>query len=153
MISFMCRHEFKNSWISYCSCLHLASGQVRVGGQNLLIFTLDKFMASRLPYHHKQRYRIVHSRIGIDMRITLTIPTTATQAPPTSKSDPPLVQLAGTGERMLIELQGELGYEGDPCGRVVGLLSFEKMVSAVPLPLDGTVLPRYCGSAGKGNTS
>jgi hypothetical protein len=63
------------------------------------------------------------------MRITLTIPTNATQAPPQRKTDPPLVQLAGTGERVLIELQGELGYEGDPCGRVVGLLSFERMVS------------------------
>jgi hypothetical protein len=63
------------------------------------------------------------------MRITLTIPTNATQAPQQRKTDPPLVQLAGTGERVLIELQGELGYEGDPCGRVVGLLSFERMVS------------------------
>ncbi|KAI5451690.1 hypothetical protein NCC49_001339 [Naganishia albida] len=61
------------------------------------------------------------------MRITLTIPTAAIKAPSTSKTDPPLVQLAGTGERVLIELQGELGYEGDPCGRVVGLLGFERM--------------------------
>lgn len=69
------------------------------------------------------------------MRINLTIPTAAIKAPSTSKTDPPLVQLAGTGERVLIELQGELGYEGNPCGRVVGLLGFERMVSPSFRPL------------------
>lgn len=83
------------------------------------------------------------------MRITLTIPTSATQAPPQRKTDPPLVQLAGTGERVLIELQGELGYEGDPCGRVVGLLSFERMVSLPFFPFASVVLPLF-GQAGSG---
>ena len=64
------------------------------------------------------------------MRISLTIPTSAIHAPAYTKTDPPLVQLAGTGELVIIELQGELNYEGDPRGKVAGLLSFERMVSA-----------------------
>lgn len=63
------------------------------------------------------------------MRISLTIPTSTIHAPAHAKTDPPLVQLAGTGELVVIELQGELNYEGDPRGKVVGLLGFEKMVS------------------------
>ncbi|GHJ90245.1 hypothetical protein NliqN6_6647 [Naganishia liquefaciens] len=61
------------------------------------------------------------------MRISLTIPTSAIHAPAYAKTDPPLVQLAGTGELVIIELQGELNYEGDPRGKVAGLLSFERM--------------------------
>lgn len=64
------------------------------------------------------------------MRISLTIPTSTIHAPAHAKTDPPLVQLAGTGELVVIELQGELNYEGDPRGKVVGLLGFERMVSS-----------------------
>ena len=66
------------------------------------------------------------------MRIAMKIPINVTQPPAQRKTDPPLVQLAGTGERGLNELQGESGHEGEPCGRAVGLMSFERMVSLAP---------------------
>lgn len=66
------------------------------------------------------------------MRIAMKIPINVTQAPAQRKTDPQLVQLAGTGERVLNELQGESGYEGEPCGRVVELMSFQRMVSLAP---------------------
>ncbi|KAJ9103247.1 hypothetical protein QFC21_002670 [Naganishia friedmannii] len=59
------------------------------------------------------------------MRISITIPTASVRQPPSSA--PPLVQLGAKGELLLLELQGELGYEGDPRGRVVGILDFERM--------------------------
>lgn len=62
------------------------------------------------------------------MRISITIPTAAVCQPPSNA--PPLVQLGAKGELLLLELQGELGYEGDPRGRVVGILDFERMVSS-----------------------
>ncbi|KAJ9105966.1 hypothetical protein QFC19_003301 [Naganishia cerealis] len=59
------------------------------------------------------------------MRISLNIPTASLLAPPSGT--PPLVQLGAKGEMLLLELQGELGYQGDPRGRVVGILDFERM--------------------------
>ncbi|KAJ9119097.1 hypothetical protein QFC22_003588 [Naganishia vaughanmartiniae] len=61
------------------------------------------------------------------MRISITIPTASVR--PSPSSAPPLVQLGAKGELLLLELQGELGYEGDPRGRVVGILDFERMTT------------------------
>lgn len=45
-------------------------------------------------------------------------------------SSSPLVQLGG--ELVILELQGELSWEGDKAGGVVGVLGLERPVSQLP---------------------
>jgi hypothetical protein len=61
------------------------------------------------------------------MRITIEIPTSIIKKPGPSPSDPPLIQIGG--DLVIMELQGDLTFEGNPQGKVIGLLGLERMVS------------------------
>jgi chromosome transmission fidelity protein 8 len=61
------------------------------------------------------------------MRIQIEIPPSLIKRPAPPASAPPLVQIGG--EMVIMELQGDLTFEGEPGGKVIGLLGLERMVS------------------------
>lgn len=61
------------------------------------------------------------------MRIQIEIPPSLIKRPAPPASAPPLVQIGG--EMVIMELQGDLTFEGEPGGKVIGLLGLERMAS------------------------
>lgn len=61
------------------------------------------------------------------MRIQIEIDPSIIKRPLPPTSAPPLVQIGG--EMVIMELQGDLTFEGEPGGKVIGLLGLERMVS------------------------
>ena len=62
------------------------------------------------------------------MRIHLTLePSLLAKSAPAGPSSSPMAQLGG--EIVLIELQGELNWEGEKAGGVVGVLGLDRPVS------------------------
>lgn len=61
------------------------------------------------------------------MRIHLTIsPNSIATLPKSEPGDPPLVSIGK--DLVMVELQGELKFEGEGLGKVIGVLGFERMV-------------------------
>jgi len=66
----------------------------------------------------------------ISMRIQIEIDPSVIKRPLPPASAPPLIQIGG--EMVIMELQGDLTFEGEPGGKVIGLLGLERMVRHPP---------------------
>lgn len=72
------------------------------------------------------------------MRIQINLPKSLVQAAPPASTDPPLVQIGG--DLVVIEVQGEMTFEGEPGNKVIGLLDLETIASLIFFPFDQVII-------------